>query len=88
MPRRSRRSAAPGTKEELGMTKTERHKRKPKGWRGDAARHSEAGKRAAEKRQRNAAKKAAMTRPPKKQAIKDAKKEHRRKRGMPEGEGK
>ncbi len=74
----------PGTMAERGQTKAERHKKKPKGWRGDAARHSEAGKRAAEKRRHNAAKKAAMTQPSKKQAIRDAKKEYRRKRGMPE----
>ena len=72
----------PGTMAERGQTKVERHKKKPKGWRGDAARHSEAGKRAWEKRRRNEAKKAAMTKPTKKEVIKAAKKASRRKRGL------
>ncbi len=87
MPRRSRRSAAPGTKEELGTTRTEKHKKKPKSWRGESARHSEANKRAWEKRRRDAAEKARKPLP-KKLAIKAAKRAHRRGRGMPEEEGK
>lgn len=77
----------PGTMAERGETKVERHKKKPKGWRGDTARHSEASKRAEELRLRNAAEKARAP-PAKKQAIRDAKKAYRRRRGMPEGEGK
>ncbi len=84
MSRRSRRTAAPGTMQERGETKIERHRKKPKGWRGDAARHSEASKRAEDMRRRNAAEKARTLKPTKKQITRAAKNEFRRKRGMPE----
>ena len=71
-----------------GKTMVERHRKKPKGWRGDSSRHSEAEKRAWKKRRRNAAEKAARTPPTKKEVIKAAKKASRRKRGLPEGDGK
>lgn len=75
------------TMAERGQTKIERHKKKRKGWRGDAARHSEARKRSWEKRRRNEAEKARIP-PTKKEFIKTAKKEFRRRKGLPEGDGK
>lgn len=63
-------------------------RKKGKGWRGDMTRHSQAAKRGWPRRRYSQERKAAMTRLSKKEAIKLAKKAYRRKRGMPEGDGK